>query len=74
MFTPRIGGSSAAHFVRTILNGTFSNIEVTLFERDNRIGGRLFSLDFDGYRQELGADVCHLGNFFCVEFARMVRL
>jgi protoporphyrinogen oxidase len=57
--------------VRTTLNATA--IDIVLFEKDDRIGGRLFSRDFDGYRQELGADVCHLGNYFCVEFANMVR-
>jgi phytoene dehydrogenase-like protein len=67
----RIGGASAGHFIRTLLDIGRPH-EVTLFERENRIGGRLLSHDFDGYRQEIGADVCHLGNFFCVEFATKV--
>lgn len=80
-----IGGSAAAHFTRTfnsifyrsflIRSGSLfpEGTRITLFEKDSRIGGRLMSVEFDGYRQEIGADVCHVGNYYCVEFAQKVR-
>jgi phytoene dehydrogenase-like protein len=46
-----IGGCSAAHFARSLV----SDAEITIFEAQNRVGGRIFSSKIGSATKEMGA-------------------
>lgn len=53
-----IAGCSASYFVRD----TFPNARITVFEKDERIGGRIHTIQFAGVQIELGAGFMHSSN------------
>ena len=46
-----IGGCSAAYFARKYIPDS----KVTVYEKENSIGGRVFTFNWDGTNSELGA-------------------
>lgn len=46
-----VGGCSAAYFANRLM----PSCEITVYERSDRIGGRVYSIDLDGQRVEIGA-------------------
>jgi hypothetical protein len=68
-----IGGSSAAYFLQKEFEGNEEGIEVTVFEKDKRVCGRVNDIvipvngdenDEKRYRMELGASIFHVQNRF----------
>jgi hypothetical protein len=53
-----VGGCSAAYFVKKM----FSDVEMTIYEKDLRIGGRISTQNLNGGRIELGAAFFHPNN------------
>lgn len=53
-----IAGCSASYFVRD----TFPNATITVFEKDERSGGRIHTIQFAGAQIELGAGFMHSSN------------
>ena len=62
-----IGGSSAAHFVRQIL-GPDAQIEV--FERSDKVGGRLATIQVAGHVYEAGGSIIHPENMYMKSFVK----
>ena len=62
-----IAGSSAAHFVRQIL-GPDAQIEV--FERSDKVGGRLATIQVAGHVYEAGGSIIHPENMYMKSFVK----
>ena len=62
-----IAGSSAAHFVRQIL-GPDAQIEV--FERSDKVGGRLATIEVAGHVYEAGGSIIHPENMYMKSFVK----
>ena len=60
-----IGGSATAHFLREILG---ANAQISVFEKANRVGGRLATLDFAGDTFESGGSIIHPRNLYMKKF------
>jgi len=67
-----IGGSSAAYFLKNSEIG--EKTEVTLFERNHQVGGRISDIIIRGKRMETGASIFHLKNKFLCDFVSHFRL
>jgi prenylcysteine oxidase/farnesylcysteine lyase len=64
-----IGGSATAHFVREILG---ENAQISVFEKANRVGGRLATLDFAGHTFESGGCIIHPKNLYMKRFVELL--
>ena len=62
-----IGGSSAAYFLRQIL-GPSTHIQV--FERADKVGGRLATIDIAGDLYESGGSIIHGKNMYMKTFVK----
>lgn len=60
-----IAGSSAASFARQALG---SDVEIVVYERDGRVGGRIQETTIGGCRVETGASLIHSANQYLTEF------
>jgi prenylcysteine oxidase/farnesylcysteine lyase len=54
-----IAGCSAAYFLRESFG---TDVNITLYEREERVGGRLYSINFAGLAIEVGAGLFHSSN------------
>ena len=62
-----IGGSSAAHFVRQILG---PDAEIEVFERSDKVGGRLATIEVAGNVYEAGGSIIHPENMYMKSFVK----
>ena len=62
-----IGGSSAAYFARQVF-GSSSSIDV--FEKTNRVGGRLATVEIGGHWYEAGGSIIHPANKYMDSFVK----
>lgn len=66
-----IGGSSAAYFIRKHLG---PKAEIHMYEKSNKIGGRLRVAEFDGKLFEAGGSIIHSSNKYMVRFINELGL
>ena len=66
-----IGGSATAHFVREILG---DNAQISVFEKADRIGGRLATVDFAGDTFESGGSIIHPKNLYMRKFVELLGM
>ena len=66
-----IGGSATAHFLREILG---ENAQISVFEKANRVGGRLATVDFAGDTFESGGSIIHSKNLYMKQFVELLGL
>ena len=64
-----IGGSATAHFLRDILG---ENAQISVFEKADRVGGRLATLDFAGDTFESGGSIIHPRNLYMKRFVKIL--
>ena len=64
-----IGGTATAHFVRELLG---ENAQISVFEKANRIGGRLATIDFAGDTFESGGSIIHPKNLYMKGFVELL--
>ena len=62
-----IGGSSAAHFVRQILG---PDAQIQVFERADKVGGRLATIEVAGNLYEAGGGIIHIENMYMNSFVK----
>jgi prenylcysteine oxidase/farnesylcysteine lyase len=65
-----IGGSSAAYFAHKYL----PNSKITVYERENRVGGRVLTYDDGKNKSELGAAFFNFNNKLIYELVRELNL
>lgn len=63
-----IGGSSAAYFIRNLLG---SGAIIDVFEKDNRIGGRMAVVEIENNTFEAGASIIHESNKYMTNFCEL---
>ncbi|MGE5590768.1 MAG: FAD-dependent oxidoreductase [Bacillota bacterium] len=66
-----MAGSAAAHFLRRELG---DRVEIVVFERERRVGGRIREAEVGGRMVAVGASIAHSANRYFVEFARTLAL
>ena len=64
-----IGGSSAAYFIHKSLN---ASVEIDVFEKAEKVGGRMAVIEIDKNQYESGGSVIHDSNKYMVEFCKML--
>eukprot|EP01095_Lingulamoeba_sp_RSL-Kostka_P010325 TRINITY_DN3699_c0_g1_i1.p1 TRINITY_DN3699_c0_g1~~TRINITY_DN3699_c0_g1_i1.p1 ORF type:complete len:452 (+),score=133.68 TRINITY_DN3699_c0_g1_i1:18-1373(+) len=64
------GGSSCSYFIRKELG---DEVDITLFEKDNRIGGRTENMIYEGFRIETGGSIYHEKNKLVADFVEMLN-
>ncbi|CAL9076593.1 unnamed protein product [Musa textilis] len=72
-----IGGSSVAHFLKqyTCESATAPCIDdIRIFERRDKVGGRMATVTIGGDTFEAGASIIHPKNLHAVRFARLLNL
>ncbi|RWW15803.1 hypothetical protein GW17_00020337 [Ensete ventricosum] len=72
-----IGGSSVAHFLKqyTCESATTPCIDdIRIFERREKVGGRMATVTIGGDTFEAGASIIHPKNLHAVRFARLLNL
>ena len=63
-----IGGTSAAYFIG---QGLGPNVTIDVFEKGNRVGGRMAVVEIGGNSFEAGASVIHESNKYMQEFTKL---
>eukprot|EP01026_Neomeris_dumetosa_P040630 TRINITY_DN335_c0_g1_i3.p1 TRINITY_DN335_c0_g1~~TRINITY_DN335_c0_g1_i3.p1 ORF type:complete len:492 (+),score=57.82 TRINITY_DN335_c0_g1_i3:62-1537(+) len=66
-----VGGSAAAYFIRNL---TGNSVDVHVFEKNSRVGGRVYSFQYENQTYELGASIIHKENRYAVELANEMGL
>ena len=66
-----IGGSATAHFVREIFG---ENAQISVFEKADRMGGRLATVDFAGETFEAGGSIIHPKNLYMKKFVELLGI
>eukprot|EP01024_Parvocaulis_polyphysoides_P068090 TRINITY_DN8250_c1_g3_i1.p1 TRINITY_DN8250_c1_g3~~TRINITY_DN8250_c1_g3_i1.p1 ORF type:complete len:489 (-),score=91.07 TRINITY_DN8250_c1_g3_i1:667-2109(-) len=66
-----IGGACTAHFIKNL---TQNQVEIQVFEQSDRIGGRIWSFEYEGKKFELGAAIIHKENKYVVDLAKEMGL
>ena len=66
-----IGGSATAHFVREIFG---ENAQISVFEKADRMGGRLATVDFVGETFESGGSIIHPKNLYMKKFVKLLGI
>ena len=66
-----ISGCSAAWFLREALGG---ELELTVYERDAQLGGRLATIDVGGTPVEAGGTIIHETNRYLAGFVEQLGL
>ncbi|XP_031504159.1 farnesylcysteine lyase [Nymphaea colorata] len=73
-----IAGSSAAHFLHDLGKSTFSPnslpIEILIFEKRGRVGGRMATVSIGGDTFEAGGTILHPKNFHALNFTSLLNL
>ena len=70
-----IGGASLAFFLKDLSQMYFTNPATpssTIFERANRTGGRIYSIEYEGRIMEVGADAWATDNYELFEMVRKI--
>ncbi|KAJ8603849.1 hypothetical protein CTAYLR_000297 [Chrysophaeum taylorii] len=67
----RLGGASCAYYLRSLLG---SSVEMVVFEKEARVGGRMEHFEVEGRALELGASILVSGNRLVVELSRAANL
>ena len=62
-----IGGSSAAYFARHMFG---SRASIDVFEKTNRVGGRLATVEIEGQFYEAGGSIIHPDNKYMSSFVK----
>ncbi len=65
-----IGGLSNAYY----LNKNLQNAEITIYEKSDRIGGRIHTIEIDGFMVEIGAVYFHSVNQLITSLAKELGL
>ena len=81
-----IGGASAAFFLRNLTSRALEfdavttsdslplDLDIHVFERNSRVGGRAHTIVFEGTEVEAGASIIHDKNLHLVAFAKLLGL
>ena len=69
-----IGGSATAFFLSELFEDTDENVSIDLWERTDRIGGRVYSVPFAGSKYEAGASILHSSNRYADSLSRRFGL
>jgi len=66
-----VGGCATAHFLRKDLG---PEVEISVFEQNDRVGGRVDTVEVDGHEYEAGGSIIHSRNEYMKEFTKEVGL
>ncbi len=66
-----IGGSSAAYFISNSLGG---KVDIDVFEKSGKVGGRMAVLELDGEFYEAGGAVIHESNKYMNDFCEFLGM
>eukprot|EP01024_Parvocaulis_polyphysoides_P068087 TRINITY_DN8250_c1_g1_i5.p2 TRINITY_DN8250_c1_g1~~TRINITY_DN8250_c1_g1_i5.p2 ORF type:complete len:471 (-),score=86.62 TRINITY_DN8250_c1_g1_i5:1965-3377(-) len=66
-----IGGACTAHFLKKL---TQNQVEIQVFEKSDRIGGRVWSFEYGGKNFELGAILIYKENKYILDLAKEMGL
>jgi prenylcysteine oxidase/farnesylcysteine lyase len=66
-----ISGCSCAFFLRQLFE---NQIDVTVFEKTNQIGGRLRTIEYNDRKYELGGSILHPSNLYMKSFLKICDL
>lgn len=66
-----ISGCSSAYFLNDLFD---DNVEITVFEKSNKIGGRLATVDYQERSYELGGSILHSSNLYMKQFLTYLGL
>ncbi|CAN6459206.1 unnamed protein product [Victoria cruziana] len=73
-----IAGSSAAHFLHELKKSSFSTdslpIEILIFEKHDRVGGRMATITIGGVTFEAGGTILHPKNLHALNFTSLLNL
>ncbi len=64
-----IGGTTAAYFIRKALG---SNVQIHVFEKENKVGGRMSVVKVDNDVYEAGGSVIHESNRYLTDFCEIL--
>ncbi|XP_020522084.1 farnesylcysteine lyase isoform X2 [Amborella trichopoda] len=67
-----IGGSSAAHFLKSY--SLSPSLEISVFERREKVGGRMATVELAGDTFEAGASILHPKNYHALNFTELLGL
>ncbi len=63
-----VGGSSAAYFLKQLLDSSeTNNFSIDLFEKSSEIGGRLATRPINGKLYETGGSIIHNRNLYAID-------
>lgn len=64
-----ISGASCSYF----LSQTFKeNVDLVVFEKSDRVGGRLATIEFENRNYELGGSILHPSNLYMKAFMKIL--
>lgn len=71
-----VGGTGTAYFLNTLglINNDNSSLNVYLYEKTSRIGGRTYSTEFNNKKYEAGGSIIHSRNQLATELLNRVGL
>ena len=71
-----IGGATTAYFLHQYYNttSTVPPITLTLLEAASHVGGRVQSINVDGWHLEAGASIIHVGNMYLYNLSTALNL
>eukprot|EP01025_Chloroclados_australasicus_P018855 TRINITY_DN20046_c0_g1_i1.p1 TRINITY_DN20046_c0_g1~~TRINITY_DN20046_c0_g1_i1.p1 ORF type:complete len:510 (+),score=55.11 TRINITY_DN20046_c0_g1_i1:52-1530(+) len=66
-----VGGASTAHFLQNL---TQNSIDVHVYEKSDRVGGRIYSFQYEGKTLEIGGSIIHKKNKYLLQLAKEMGL